>query len=136
MRRGFIDSNVLIYAFGRGEEIKTHRALVLLQRGGVIGVQSLNEFAVVAKRKLGMNWDEIDSALATIRGRCDGVVPLTEVTHRTGLRLARDYTLPIYDSMLLAAALAAKCDLFWSEHMHDGLSIDGRLRIVNPFAAA
>lgn len=135
MSRGFFDSNVLIYAFAQGEEVKTRRALALLRGRGVVGVQSLNEFAVIARRKLAMDWDEIDRALGVIRGRCDRIVVLTEALQRDGLRLARDYQLAIYDSMLLAAALAAKCDLFWSEDMHDGMLIDGRLRIVNPFAA-
>lgn len=134
MSRPFLDSNVLIYAFGSGHEINTRRALVLLRNRGVVGVQSLNEFAVVARRKLRMDWDEIGVALATIRGRCDQIVPLTETVHRDGLRVARDYRLSLFDSMLLAAALSAKCDLFWSEDMHDGLIVDGRLRIVNPFA--
>jgi predicted nucleic acid-binding protein len=35
--------------------------------------------------------------------------------------------------MIAAAALGAGCDRLWSENMHDGLGIDGRLTVVNPF---
>ena len=35
--------------------------------------------------------------------------------------------------MNTAAALLADCDKLLSEDMHEGLSIEGRLRIVNPF---
>jgi predicted nucleic acid-binding protein len=38
--------------------------------------------------------------------------------------------------MIVAAALHADCDTLWSEDMHDGLVIDGRLRVLNPFRAA
>lgn len=35
--------------------------------------------------------------------------------------------------MIVAAALLAGCDTLVSEDMQDGLVIDDRLRIVNPF---
>jgi predicted nucleic acid-binding protein len=35
--------------------------------------------------------------------------------------------------MIVAAALLAGCDVLYSEDMHDGLVIEERLRIVNPF---
>jgi predicted nucleic acid-binding protein len=34
---------------------------------------------------------------------------------------------------MISAALRAGCDALWSEDMQDGMSIDGRLRVVNPF---
>jgi predicted nucleic acid-binding protein len=33
-----------------------------------------------------------------------------------------------------AAALHAGCDTLYSEDMHHGLLLEGRLRVVNPFA--
>lgn len=36
--------------------------------------------------------------------------------------------------MIAAAALTADCDVLYSEAMHDGLVIDGRVRVVDPFA--
>ena len=33
--------------------------------------------------------------------------------------------------MIAAAALDSGCDTLWSEDMHDGLVIDGRLTVVN-----
>ncbi len=50
------------------------------------------------------------------------------------MRLAERYCLSVYDAMIAAAALTAECDTLYSEDMHDGLVIDGRVRIVNPFA--
>jgi len=35
--------------------------------------------------------------------------------------------------MIAAAALLAGCDTLWSEDMQDGMLIDARLRIANPF---
>jgi len=60
--------------------------------------------------------------------------PVTLKTHETGLALAERYRLSVYNGMIAAAALLAGCDRLWSEHMQDGLVIDGRLRIADPFA--
>lgn len=38
-----------------------------------------------------------------------------------------------FDASMFAAALRARCSLLWSEDMQDGMTIDGRLRIANPF---
>ena len=49
----FFDTNVLIYAFSVGDE-RSEIARALLARGATVGVQSLNEFVAVARRKLKM----------------------------------------------------------------------------------
>jgi len=54
---------------------------------------------------------------------------------RTGLALAERYGLSIYDAMIASSALHADCDTLWSKDMQDGIVLDGRLRIVNPFRA-
>ena len=61
------------------------------------------------------------------------VHPVTVETHETGLALAERYGLSIYDAMIAASALHAECDTLWSEDMHDGMVIQERLRIANPF---
>lgn len=63
------------------------------------------------------------------------ITPVTIDIHESGLRLAERHGFSIYDSFIVAAALAADCDTLWSEDMQDGMLVEGRLRIVNPFAA-
>ncbi len=63
------------------------------------------------------------------------VRPVTVETHETGLVLAERNGLPIYDAMISASALDAECDRLWSEDMQDGMVLEDRLRIVNPFRA-
>ena len=38
--------------------------------------------------------------------------------------------------MIVAASLDAGCDTLWSEDMQDGLVIQGRLTVRNPFLQA
>lgn len=108
----------------------------LLDAGGAISVQSLNELANVLLRKRRWTWRKIAQAVDAVSFRCPEIVTLTPELHRLGLRLAERYQLSVYDAMIAAAALTAACDTLYSEDMHDGLVIDGRVRIVNPFAPA
>jgi predicted nucleic acid-binding protein len=100
----------------------------------MISVQALNEITNVARRKMGMSWTETRAFLSMIVGLLP-VQPLTIDIHETGLALAQRYKLSIYDSMIAASALYADCDTLWSEDMQDGIVLDGRLRMVNPFHA-
>jgi predicted nucleic acid-binding protein len=127
----FLDTNILVYAF-TGDP-RNRRARDLLERGCVIGVQVLNEFANVARRKLDMSWDETCDALDAMRDLCTNIVPLSLELHDAALVVASRHDLHVYDALIVAAALQAQCETLWSEEMHDGLVIDGRLRIANPF---
>ena len=130
--KAFFDTNVLVYVVGQKDE-RTASAETLIAGGGVVSVQVLNELASIARRKLGMTWDEIGEALAAIRVLCPSPVPLTIETHEAGLRIAAQYRFHIYDALVAAAALEAECTTLYSEDLQDGQIIDGRLTIRNPF---
>lgn len=130
----FLDSNVLVYAFTT--DPRSVAAQGLLERGCTVSVQGLNEFANVARRKLGMTWDELRESLAAIRTLCRSIVAVDLETHADALRIAERHGYAIFDALIVAAALRAGCTVLWSEDMQDGAVIERRLRIVNPFGAA
>jgi predicted nucleic acid-binding protein len=127
----FVDSNVLIYAFST--DPRAEAAQAVLERGCMTSVQGLNEFANVARRKLGMTWTEVREALASVRVLCRTIVPLDIATHSEALRIAERYRYAMFDALIVASALLSGSDTLWSEDMRDGAVIDGRLRIANPF---
>jgi predicted nucleic acid-binding protein len=133
MPGSFFDTNVLLYV-ASGDLAKADRAEELIGAGGMISVQVLNEITNVARRKMGMSWTETRAFLSMMRGLLP-VQPLTIEIHETGVGLAERYGLSIYDAMIAASALHADCDTLWSEDMQDGIVLDNRLRIVNPFRA-
>ncbi|WP_439546602.1 PIN domain-containing protein [Sandarakinorhabdus sp.] len=128
----FFDTNILVYSLENTDRGDIARALIAAD--GIIAVQSLNELALVLRRKYRRSHAEMLADLAEVAGLFADPVPLTMDIHREGLRLAARYQLAIYDSMLLAAALHAGCTIFYSEDLTDGQIIDGRLTIRNPFA--
>lgn len=132
MPGSFIDTNVIVY-LACGNSGKADRAERIVAKGGVVSIQVLNEFVNVARRRMKLSWEEIHAFLSALRALLR-VEPLTLAVHETGLRLAERYGLSTYDAMIAAAALCSDCDVLWSEDMQDGMRIDGRLRVANPFA--
>jgi len=127
----FFDTTVLVYILKEGDK-KSGIADQLLAAGGILSVQVLNEFANVARRKLGMNWEEIEEALANIRDLCSPPAPLTIETHAAALTIAKRYGFQIYDSLILASALETQCSILYSEDLQHGQKIES-LTIHNPF---
>jgi predicted nucleic acid-binding protein len=127
----FLDTNVLVYALTADPRAAVSQAL--LGRGCAIGVQGLNECANVARRELGMTWDEVRAALAAIRTVCRTIVPIDVEVHVEALRLVERGGYTIFDALMVAAAMRADCNVLYSEGMQLGMVVDRRLRIVNPF---
>ena len=96
--KDFFDTNVLIYAVGKNDP-RASRAEALLASGGVVSVQSLNEFVSVARRKLGMSWKEVKELLDIICILCPDPVPISLDTHRGAVAIAEKYGYSIYDSL-------------------------------------
>jgi len=130
--RDFFDTNVLIYAVGKNDP-RASRAEVLLAGGGIVSIQSLNEFVSVARRKLGMPWKEVKEMLDIICVFCPDPVPISLDTHRGAVAIAEKYGYSIYDALIASAALEAGCKTLYSEDLQDGQIINRQLTIRNPF---
>jgi len=126
----FIDSNIVLYLLS-GDAIKADRAEVLLEAGGVISVQVLNEVASVCQRKLKMSWEEIEMLLMAVKSACN-TLPLTVASHEKAVEVARRFQLSIYDANIVASALLSGAGVLLSEDMQNGMNIES-LTIQNPF---
>ena len=133
MSKPFIDSNIVLHLLS-GDAGKADRAEAVLQAGGVISVQVLNEVASVCLRKLKMPWEEVDALLLAVKAACD-VQPLTIESHEKAVELAKRFKLSLFDANIVASALISGAQLLLSKDMHSGLLIDGLL-IQKPFIAA
>jgi len=134
MPGSFFDSNVPLY-IASADAAKADHAEKILTAGGSISVQVLNEIANVSRRKMRLSWVDTHAFLSLLRGLV-AIHPLTVDVHETGLALAERYNLSTWDAMVAASALHADCDTLWSEDMQHGMTLDGRLRIADPFRAA
>ncbi len=129
--RASLDSNIFIYLADR-DPLKAARSKALVDEGGWISAQVMNEVAAVARRKIRLAWPDVHELLGLIRSFFI-VEPLTLVTHEQALFVAERYKLDVYDAAVVASALLAGCETLWSEDMHDGLIVEGVLTIRNPY---
>ncbi len=129
--RRFLDTNILVYAFGAGDR-RSAIAEALVSAGGIVGVQVLNEFTNVARKKLAWSWGQLDSALAVVEELLGPARPLTRDIHSRALRHARSHALPFYDALILAAAEDAECRWLISEDFQHGRRF-GSVMVENPF---
>jgi len=130
MGKPFIDSNVVLYLFS-SDTVKADRAESLLQSGGLISVQVLNEVAAVCLRKLKMTWEEIDAVLETLKSTCK-VLPVTLASHEKAVGLAKRFQISLYDANIVATAILSGADTLFSEDMQNGMSMES-VTVVNPF---
>ena len=127
----FLDTNVILYLLSE-DMTKADRAEALLAQGGTVSVQVLNEAANVMTRKLKMDLDEVGDILAGVRHFCE-VVPVTIEIHVQALAITRRFGFSIYDSLIVAAAIDAKCEVLYSEDLQHGQQVGDQLTIINPF---
>jgi len=130
--KAFFDSNVLIYAMVSGDS-RRERAQQLVEQGGAISVQVLNEFVAIARRKMRMPWEDVSEALDAIRILFPSPVAITVDTHETALKIAQQYGFGIYDALIASSALETNCSTLYSEDLQDGQVIAKKLTIRNPF---
>jgi predicted nucleic acid-binding protein len=130
--RAFLDTNVIVYQYTEDARGITSEAL-FDQFDICISVQVLNEFTNIARKKLKFSWPTVDDAIDAIGEASSTIVPLTIADHHKARELATKYQFSVYDACIIACALATDCNTIFSEDMQDGMVIENRLTISNPF---
>jgi predicted nucleic acid-binding protein len=129
--RAFFDTNILVYAFSDGDS-RQDAALGLLLSGGTVSVPCLNEFVNITVNKVKKPWADVMSRLDIVRQLCEPPIPLTATIHDRAVQIAQAAGYHIYDALMLASALEARCTIFYTEDLHHGHKL-GDLTIRNPF---
>jgi predicted nucleic acid-binding protein len=134
--RVFLDTNILVYADDADSGAKRERAQQIVEAAlsngnGVLSTQVLQEYFVVATKKLGVPTEsvqkkiEILSSLAVIAVNVEHIIE--------AIKLHRLYGFSFWDCLILRCAKAAGCRRLLSEDLQHGRSIEG-VTVENPFA--
>jgi len=129
--RIFADTNLFVYAESQDRN-KSEQALAIIQRSPVISTQVINETVNVLTRKYGFTLPEAHDIASSLLDLCE-IVAVDAFTVRKAIDLAARYSISHWDSLIVAAALLANCDILYSEDMQDGQIFDDRLTVINPF---
>ncbi|HQR52231.1 MAG TPA: PIN domain-containing protein [Burkholderiales bacterium] len=136
----FVDTNVLLYRFDSSAPNKQSLARaelrrLVMERSIVISTQVLQEFFVVATRRLEppLNPDQAGEVIRYLSR-----LPLVQVTPRTileAIALHRRFSLSFWDALIVRSAIEAGADTLYTEDLQEGQVIEG-VTVVNPFAIA
>jgi len=136
--RFFLDTNIFVYSFDQSAAAKSKRAAQLIREAlttqkGVISYQVVQEFFNVALRRFSQPMQAADAELylSTV------FRPLLSVhsspaLFAEALHLQAQSGLLWYDSLIVAAAIQARCDLLFTEDLQHGQRF-GALQVRNPF---
>lgn len=135
--RAFLDTNILVYAFDRSDEVRHRQASALVeklidQRAACVSTQILKEFYVVTTRKIADPLTHEEACAILDDFSMLTVVEETLPLLRRALRLCGRFQLSLWDASIVAAAAWSGCDRLYTEDLQAGQVIDG-VEIVNPF---
>ena len=135
MSKVFIDANILVYCLDQSNAEKMDRCRnlireVITEGRGVISTQVIQEFYVAATKKLGAEPLLVKDIITSLE-RFETVV-VTPAVIKEAIDCAIIHRLSFWDSLIIAAADSAKCDILWTEDLNDG-QIVRSVRIINPF---
>lgn len=135
----FIDTNILVYLFDKSEKqkqtrIKTFISEYLSRAKIYLSVQVINEFINVTSRKITfpISSDKQKDIIELVSDLFF-ITPLNLSTTLGALEISTKYKLSYWDSLIISSALENKCNILYSEDMQNGIIIEGRLTILNPF---
>jgi predicted nucleic acid-binding protein len=139
--RYFLDTNIFVYCFDHGDTRKQKAADSIVKRAlsdqlGLISSQVVQEFLNVAIRKFSkpMTNQEARIYLDTVLAPLWEVFPSVTLFRHT-IEIQNETRFSFYDSLIVAAAVEAKCKWVYSEDLHHGQTIRG-VQIQNPFLGA
>lgn len=137
--RTIVDTNILLYAYDRGEPAKQPRALALLDQLaahdiGVLTSQVLAEFFVNATRKLKPPLT-IEEAYNSIENYLLSweILDVTGPIVLEAVRGVRTHRIPYWDAQIWASARMNQIPVILSGDFGERVTIEG-VRFINPFS--
>lgn len=133
-KRSFVDTNIWLYAFIETDnDQKRITAKSIVSRSEVVvSTQVINETCVNLLKKALLSEPSIRRLVDAFYAK----YTVTSIDHNTLLTasdLREKYSLSYWDSLIVANALCADCEALYTEDIQDGLVVEGKLVIVNPF---
>ena len=136
--RFFLDTNIFVYSFDQSAPAKARRAAQLIREAlttqkGVISYQVVQEFFNVALKRFSKPMPAADAGqylIAVFRPLL--AVHSSQAIYAEALFLHAQSGLSWYDSLIVSAAIQARCKILFSEDLQHGQRF-GTLQVRNPF---
>ncbi len=136
MAKIFIDTNILVYTLDPRNSNKHFKARnflknAIIEHNPVISTQVLQEFYVAATAKLKADPVTVKAIVHNFQNLeiVNNDLELIE----QAIDISTSAKLSFWDSLIIAAAEKAKCDVIFSEDLNSGRLYRG-IRLINPFS--
>lgn len=131
----FLDTNILVYTVDRNDKKKLSQARKLLENviandKPVISTQVLQEFYSATTTKLKLNKIIAKNIIHNFRNM--EIVQVDLGIIEQGIDISLLFQISFWDSLIIAAAEHANCEMIYTEDLNDTQTIRG-IKIVNPF---
>ena len=131
--RIFIDSNLWVYLYSDRDKGNIVRNIIEdYFIDIVLSAQVLGEFFNVLTRKIMRTKKEAREIISDLAMNFE-VIEIDKSLVLEAMEISIRYKYSYWDSLIVAAALGTGCSMLYTEDLHDGQIINGRLKIVNPF---
>jgi predicted nucleic acid-binding protein len=136
--RFFLDTNIFVYSFDQSAAAKSQKSAQLIRKAlttqkGVISYQVVQEFFNVALRRFSQPLQAADAEqYLSIVFRPLLSVHSSQALYADALHLCGQSGLSWYDSLIVSAAIQARCDFLYTEDLQHGQRF-GTLQVRNPF---
>ena len=131
--RIFIDSNLWVYLYSDRDKGNIVRNIIEdYFIDIVLSAQVLGEFFNVLTRKIMRTKKEAREIISDLAMNFE-VIEIDKSLVLEAMEISIRYKYSYWDSLIVVAALRTGCSILYTEDLHDGQIINGRLKIVNPF---
>jgi predicted nucleic acid-binding protein len=128
----FIDSNISLYLIDNEASSKKQKAEALLSPDFIISTQVIAENVNVCLKKIKLDKLTTFDFAKMLLKRFQTVIITPDILLKS-FDISIKYQVSSWDAIILATALHYGCTILYSEDMHDGLVVEDKLKIINPF---
>ena len=131
----FVDTNIWLYAFIAGQDPAKHQKainLIVTTNTIFVSTQVINEVCTNLLHKQNSSEQDIRDFIADFYALYT-VIELDQAQLLQASTLREKYLLSYWDGLIIASALRSNTPTLYSEDMYNGLIIEQKLQIVNPF---
>ncbi|MBF2055951.1 MAG: PIN domain-containing protein [Cyanobacterium sp. T60_A2020_053] len=131
----FVDSNIWLYAFSTNDKEENKRILakqLIQEKEIVISTQVVNEVSFNLFKKHKLDESSILNLINSFYNRYQ-IIQFNQNIYELASNVRGKYCFSFWDSLIIASALFADVNIFYSEDMQHKLTIEKKLTIINPF---
>jgi len=133
-KKCFIDTNIWLYAFTETKDKKKRQKSkeTIQDNEIIISTQVINETCINLLKKTSLTETEIQALVVSFYNKYT-IWEIDQSTLIKASQLREQYSFSFWDSIIIATALNADCEILYSEDMQNGLKVENKLTIKNPF---